>query len=118
MNTLFGKQKNYVLLGGILIGIILGFYRINLGLGFIVGFIISIVNMTLLEFYTAKILSQKDYRSFAGYLFYLFRNSLLIIPFVLSLVWPEFINVFSAVAGILYIKVILFASVLLPQRKD
>jgi len=104
-------------MGAILITLFLLFINKAFGIGFLLGVIISLVNMVLIEIYSHQILSQKEYRSFPGFLFYLFRSFLLVIPFILTLVWPDFVNVFAAVMGILYFKIILFGSVLIQRRE-
>lgn len=104
-------------MGASLITLILLFINKAYGLGFLIGVIISMVNMFLIEIYSRQILSQQEYRSFPGFLFYLFRSFLLVIPFILTLVWPEFVNVFAAVMGILYFKIILFSTVMIQRRE-
>lgn len=117
MNILFGTKKNLVLLIGALLTLILYFIDKGYGLGFLAGLIISIINTQLIEGYSYRILAVREYRSFPGFLFYLFRSFLLVIPFILTLIWPEYINIFAAVFGILYFKIVLFASVLTQGRE-
>jgi len=117
MNVLFGSKKNIVLLGGFLIGTLLGIIKISYGFGFLLGLLISLISTILLDYYTARIISLRHYRPVSGYLFFIFRNLLLVIPFIFALKWPAYFNIFTAVAGILYLKVILFGSVFIV-RKD
>ncbi len=116
MKTLFGPKTWIVYVTGFVIGLILTFYRVSYGVGFLIGFLISILNMILIESFINRIFAQKIYRPFPGYLLYLLRSSFLFIPFVMALKWPEIVNVFTAVAGILFYKFILFASVLMPKK--
>jgi len=92
-------------------------YKISFGLGFLSGMLISIINTLLLEYYTWKILSTRDYRAFSGFIFTLFRNFLLMVPFIFSLKWPNAFNIFTAVFGVLYFKIILFGSVFYPKKE-
>jgi len=117
MNTLFGNKTKIVYGVGLLIGALMSLYKISFGLGFLSGMLISIINTLLLEYHTWKILKLRVYRSFSGYLFYLFRSFLLVIPFILALKWPESFNVFTAVLGVLYFKIVLFGSVLYPKKE-
>lgn len=117
MKILFGDKKNYVLLFGALITLTLLLINKAYGLGFLSGLVISIFNTWLIEGYSYRILASREYRSFPGFLFYMFRSFLLVVPFILTLVWPELINVFAAVFGILYFKILLFASVLIQKKE-
>ncbi len=117
MNALFGSKKNYVVLGGCLIGILLGIVKISFGLGFLTGLAISVLSTILLDLYTKKIMFLRNYRPISGYLFFLSRNLFLLVPFIFALKWPTYFNIFTAIAGILYFKVILFGSVFIA-RKD
>lgn len=117
MNILFGNKKNIVLFGGVFITLVLFAFKVEYGLGFFIGMVISMINTWLIEGYSYRILATREYRSFPGFLFYLFRSFLLVIPFILTLIWPQFVNVFAAVSGILYFKMILFGSVLFGRRE-
>jgi hypothetical protein len=117
MKTLFGNKTLIILILGISIGFALGVYQLSYGLGFIAGLMVSIMSLTLIESYTDRLLKSREYRPFPGFLLYLLRSLILIVPFALALRWPNLFNVFTGVAGILYFKLILFGSVLLPTKE-
>lgn len=118
MKHLFGRKTYLVILSGIAVGALLFGYRMSYGLGFLIGLGTSLINTGLISAYVDRVLSSRDYRPFPGILLYLLRSLILMFPFALVLKWPDYINVFCAVAGILYFKAILFGSVLLPRKEN
>ncbi len=117
MKILFGSRTWIVYVSGLSLGLVLTFYRLSWGVGFLIGLLISVLNMFLIESFINRLFAEKIYRPFPGYLLYLLRSSFLFIPFVLALRWPTIVNVFTAVCGILFTKFVLFASVLMPKKE-
>jgi len=118
MKHLFGRKTNLVIVSGIVVGGLLLGYRLSFGIGFLIGLGTSMINTGLISVYVDRVLTSRSYRVFPGILLYVLRSMILMFPFALVLKWPNYVNVFCAVAGILYFKAVLFGSVLLPRKEN
>lgn len=112
MSSLFGKKTPYVLISTVLVALVLTVIRLDWGGGFVAGLVFSIINLVRMESFTDDLLHYRSYNKILGYLFFVSGNFILIIPFVLAYFLPQWINVFTVAFGALYLKLVLFSSVL------
>lgn len=112
MSSLFGKKTPYVLISAVLVALVLTVIRRDWGGGFVAGLAFSIINLVRMESFTDDLLHYRSYNKILGYLFFVSGNFILIIPFVLAYFLPQWINVFTVAFGALYLKLVLFSSVL------
>lgn len=112
MITLFGSQQKHILYLALVITLGLLFWHPSMGLGFMVGVLVSAINLVRLEAYTDELFHYRKYNKFFGFLFFMLSQLVLLVPFVLAYFFPQWVNVIAATAGVLYFKGILFSSVL------
>lgn len=118
MKILFEKDSTKIRILGVLIGCGLIYVDISYGVGFLSGLIISEIYLWVLNAYMAHALSKQAYQWKSGLLVFMARNLLLFVPFVLTLVYPAYVNIFAAVIGLTYFKVCIYIKYLLFRDKD
>lgn len=118
MKTIFARTSTLIRLIGILIGLGLLWFGRSYGLGFIAGLIVSEIYLSVLNGYMAHAMKRQEYSWKSGTLVFVFRNFLLIIPFILTLLLPAYINVFAAVSGLIYFKICIYIKYLFFPDKD
>ncbi len=118
MKILFAQDSTKIRIFGLIIGCGLIFIERSYGLGFIVGLAVSEIYLSVLNAFMAIALSKQYYGWKSGTLVFVFRNFLLFIPFLLVILFPSYLNVFTAVIGLLYFKVCLYIKYLLFRDKD
>ena len=93
------------------------FYDWRISLGFILGAFVSVLLYFRTVMFCDTVLGQK--KAGKGFVFSRFMSSyaLMAIPLILSVVLPEYFNVFAAAAGLLLIKVTLMLDSLLERRE-
>lgn len=112
MTTLFGSQSKQILYLALVISLGSMFWHPSIGVGFMVGVMASAINLVRLEAYTEELFHDRKYNRFFGFLFFMFSQFVLLIPFALAYFVPQWVNVIAAAAGVLYFKGIIFSSVL------
>jgi len=112
MTTLFGSQQKHILYLALVITLGLLFWHPSIGVGFLVGVIVSAINLVRFEAFTEELFHYRKYNKFFGFLFFMFSQFVLLVPFALAYFFPQWVNVIAATVGILYFKGILFSSVL------
>ena len=118
MKILFGNDSTRIKILGVLIGVGLLLINRTYSLGFLVGLAISEVYLQVLNMFVARALSQQRYNWRNGTLIFVARNLLLLVPFILALKFPEYINVFTAILGLLYFKVCIYIKYLFFREKE
>ena len=104
MKILFAQDSAKIRIFGLMIGCGLIFIERSYGLGFLVGMFISEVYLAVLNAFMANALAKQYYGWKSGTLVFVFRNFLLFVPFLLVILFPTYINVFTAVIGLLNFK--------------
>lgn len=111
MITLFGARQKQILLLALAITLGLMFWSPSIGIGFALGVTASAINLIRLESYTEELFHYRKFNKFFGYLFFMFGQMVLLVPFALAFFYPQWVNVLAAAAGALYFKGILFSSI-------
>ena len=117
MKILFAKDSIKIRLLGVMIGCGLIFIDKAYGLGFLVGLVVSEIYLAVLNAFMSNALANQYYGWKSGTLVFVFRNFLLFIPFLLVIFFPTYINVFTAVIGLLFFKICLYVKYLLFRDK-
>lgn len=116
MKILFASDGRKVLISGILVGLILLVWDPSLALGFWIGMAISELYLNLINAFYAYILGERHYSRGQGVLLFVGRILILSLPFVLAYKFPDRVNLFAAVAGLLYFKAILYVSIIFRKK--
>lgn len=112
MITLFGSSQKHILYLALVVALGLMFWHPSIGVGFVVGVAASVINLMRLEAYTEELFHYRKYNKFFGFLFFMFSQFVLLVPFVLAYFFPQWVNVVAAAVGVLYLKGVIFSSVL------
>jgi len=118
MKILFAKDSTKIRLLGLLIGCGMIFIQRSYGLGFLAGMMVSELYLGILNAFMTNAMAKQRYSMGSGTLVFVFRNFLLLIPFILTILYPAYINVFTAVIGLLYFKVCIYIKYLLFRDKE
>jgi len=118
MKTLFAQNSMKIRSLGAFIGIGLIFIGKDLSLGFLVGMAISEIYLSILNTFLSQALAQRYYGNGTNTLIFVSRNFLLMIPFVLTLMFPTYFNIYAAVVGLLYFKICIYIKYLFFRDKD
>jgi hypothetical protein len=118
MKILFAQNSMKVRILGVLIGMLLIFGDISYSIGFFIFLAISEVYISILNVFLSQALAQRYYSNGTNTLIFVSRNILLVIPFVLTLVFPELVNIYTAVLGLVYFKVCIYIKYLFFRDKD
>jgi hypothetical protein len=118
MKILFDQNSMKIRMIGGLIGLLLIFIGKSYALGFLIGMAISEVYLSILNTFLSQSLAQRYYSNGTNTLIFVSRNVLLMIPFVLTLLFPAYVNIFAAVGGLLYFKLCIYVKYLFFRDKD
>lgn len=108
MNELFGNNKKLVIIIQLVIAIGLGLIKLSWGLGFLVGVLVSLLNVYLLEWQIDGMFFHRKFNKLLGILFYTLKSFIWLIPLVVAFFYPYWINIFSTAAGILFYKYLFY----------
>jgi hypothetical protein len=117
MKILFASNGRKVLISGIVVGLILLIFDPSLSLGFWIGMAISELYLNLINAFYAYILGERHYSRTQGVLLFVGRILILSLPFVLAYKFPDRVNLFAALGGLLYFKVVLYVVHLFFRKK-
>lgn len=90
------------------ISLILLLIKITLGLGYIIGIATSTLSMKLLITQIDQMFFYKKFNAWIGIPLYILKSFLFTLPMTISIVWPQWVNLYAVVAGLLSPKFIFY----------
>ncbi len=101
-----------------LITLSLTIINISYGIGYGLGIITSLLSLKLLVYQIDQMMFYKKFNAWIGIPFYILKSFLFVIPMVAAILWPNWINLFAAVAGLLSPKLMFYISELLIKKES
>lgn len=92
----------------IFVSIILSFFNLSWSFGFSSGWIISSLNLMILEIQIDHMMFFKKFNYWTGIPLYIFKSFSFGIPFVVAILWPQWFNLSAALGGLISLKVLFY----------
>ncbi len=93
---------------GISISIALSFFGIRYGVGFLVGIVIGQINLRLTINYVDNLLFEGKFAKMSFLIYVLFNYGLMILAFFLSVIYPQWINIYMVALGLIMLKLVIY----------
>ncbi len=111
------STKAYLIAMG-LIAICLSVINKSYGLGYLLGILTSLFNLQLLINQIDQMLFEKKFNAWIGIPLYMLKSILFVVPMVLAIIWPDWLNLFAVVAGLLSPKFIFYINELFIKKEQ
>lgn len=109
--------KGYLIAFG-LITVILSLIKLSYGIGFILGIVFSIININVLISQINQMMFEKKFNPWIGIPLYMLKTFILVIPMFLSVLYPNWINLFAVVGGLLSPKLKFYIDELFLKKEN
>lgn len=100
-----------------IITIILTILNKSYGLGYALGIVTSVLNLKLLVYQIDQMMFFKKFNAWIGIPLYMLKSFMFVIPMVAAILWPHWINLFAAVAGLLSPKFMFYINELFLKKE-
>jgi hypothetical protein len=104
MSAFFYDKTLKVILIEFFIALMLALIQFSWGVGFLFGASTMLLNLILVEKHINQLLFNQKNSAFGNIAFYTFANSILGLPMLISVLYPNKSNLFAVAAGLLFYK--------------
>lgn len=111
------STKGYWIAMGI-ITIILSVINMTYGIGYGLGVLTSVLSLELLVYQIDQMMFFKKFNPWIGIPFYILKSFLFVLPMLAAILWPNWINLFAVVAGLLSPKFIFYIKELFFKKES
>lgn len=119
MDAYIKKQIRSAILFGSAFSVVLALIDLTYGIGFACGILASVIQLVRSSMYIGNILHFQQKRGFGAYLFFTSGIFFLCVPMILGIFYPNWVNLYAAMAGTLFLKYLMFATeILFSKRGD
>ncbi|MHC1735098.1 MAG: hypothetical protein AB9921_05440 [Erysipelotrichaceae bacterium] len=118
MDDFLSNHVKGSLRSGLILGVLLVVIKASWGIGFLAGFAASLIHFQLTSNYVSGILHLRYHKRFTTYLFFAAATMFLGVPLLIAILYPTWINVFAATAGLLFFKYRLFVKEIFFRKKE
>lgn len=108
MKVYFGDQTLKFIFLGFIIALSLSVMNFTWGTGYLLGISTMLVNIMMIERHVDNLLFNQRNSTFGNIIFFTLANALLTLPLLLSVLYPDKVNIFAATAGLLFYKYIFY----------
>lgn len=102
---------------GILASVILGLFRLNLGLGLFVGLFVGQVNLLMTTNYVDNLFFNGSFSTSSFLLYAVINYGLMILAFLLSMLYPNLVNIYMVALGLLMLKLVVYIKEIVFYKK-
>lgn len=100
------------------IAIIVGLFKLNLGVGFVLGLTTSLFHQLLFVQYVDKIIFEEKFSVFTFIIGYLFRFIVLAFAVGAAFIFPDYVSVYGVIFGLFVLKLWLYVKELALKKGE
>jgi hypothetical protein len=99
------------------VALILGLFYRNLGIGLFLGLLVGEANLWVTSNYVDNLFFKGEFTIISFILYALLNYSLMILAFLLSVLYPNWVNIYMVAVGLFMLKLVMYARELLFYKK-
>lgn len=111
------STKGYWIAFG-LIMVSLTIINISYGIGYGLGVLTSIISLKVLIYQIDQMMFFKKFNAWIGIPLYMLKSIMFVLPMVAAILWPNWINLFATVAGLLSPKFMFYITELFLKKES
>lgn len=117
MKSLLRTRYLTLIISGIIIALALLIFNYTWSFGFILGFIFSFITLRITESQIDSVLFNQK-KGIMMYVKFILGNLIYLIPFTISLIFSQMINIIFVALGLLYFKYFMFVAEIFFRKKE
>ena len=117
MKEILRNRYTLLIITGLIVGAGLMFVGLSWSLGFLLGFAFSFVTVNITKFQIDSVLFHKK-QSWTNYVGFMIGNLIYVVPFIISILFYEWFNLFAVGIGLLFFKYFIFITEIFFRQKE
>lgn len=117
MKEILQNRFSILIVSGLLVALGLLIVGLSWSFGFLLGFAFSFLTVNITKYQVDSVMFKRKH-SWKTYVKFIVGNMIYIVPFIISILWFDWFNLFAVGIGLLYFKYFIFISEIFFRQKE